>query len=56
MDSWTAFEIDEYCDAFPRIEEEFQGAHDESLAPRGPDLLFALVESFERPAGASHYL
>ncbi|MBA2698667.1 MAG: hypothetical protein H0U61_07835 [Nocardioidaceae bacterium] len=39
MGSCTRFEMGEYSDALPRIEEEFQHALDESLTPRGPGLL-----------------
>ena len=30
-------------DAYPRIEEEFSAVLDQSLEPRGPDLLYDLV-------------
>jgi len=40
-------------DAFPRIEEEFHAALEESLAPRGPDVLYDLVARLGLPRGAS---
>jgi len=52
MDASTPFELGESYDAFPRIEEEFQAALDESLIPRGPDLLFGLVGDLRLPAAA----
>jgi SAM-dependent methyltransferase len=39
-------------DAFPRIEEAFQGRLDESLDPRGPEALYDLVAGLGLPAGA----
>lgn len=39
-------------DAYPRIEPEMIAAVDESLKPRGPDLLYALVAGMALPAGA----
>ncbi len=41
-----------YADS-PRIEEEFQAVLDESLHPRGPDVLYEVVEGLGLPAGAS---
>lgn len=38
---------------FPRVEERFGLALDLSLAPRGPSMLFDLVESLGLPAGAA---
>jgi len=52
MDASTPFELGESYDAFPRIEEEFQAALDESLILRGPDLLFGLVGDLRLPAAA----
>jgi SAM-dependent methyltransferase len=40
----------ESYEEFPRIEEAFRAALDESLRPRGPDLLYELVQGFELPA------
>src|SRR5262245_338360 len=37
---------------FERIEEAFHAALDESLQPRGPDVLYDLVASFGLPEGA----
>jgi len=39
-------------DTFPRIEAEFQAALDRSLNPRGPDVLYELVEEMGLPAGS----
>jgi SAM-dependent methyltransferase len=43
----------EFYDSFPRIEEAFQEALDESLHPRGPDFLYEIVSSLGLPPGAS---
>jgi ubiquinone/menaquinone biosynthesis C-methylase UbiE len=43
----------EFYDDYPRIEEAFQAALDESLHPRGPDLLYEIVAGRGLPAGAS---
>jgi SAM-dependent methyltransferase len=48
--TWT---VEQSYDEFPRIEEEFQRALDESLSPRGPDSLFDIVAALGLPAGAS---
>jgi SAM-dependent methyltransferase/shikimate kinase len=47
-DTW----LDEHYDAFPRIEEQFAEALDESLDPRGPELLYDLVGGFGLPPGS----
>jgi len=39
-------------DTFPRIEEEFGRALDESLDPRGPDVVYEVAASLGLPAGA----
>jgi SAM-dependent methyltransferase len=39
-------------DAFPRIEESFHAALDESLHPRGTELLYDLVRDMGLPAGS----
>lgn len=39
-------------DAYPRVEEEFQAALDESLAPRGFQMLYELVAEMGLPAGS----
>jgi SAM-dependent methyltransferase len=44
---------DELSDAFEKIEEDFLEALDESLAPRGPGLLFDLVGTLGLPAGSA---
>jgi SAM-dependent methyltransferase len=42
----------EIFDAFPRIEEEFHEALEESLQPRGPDILYDVAAELDLPAGA----
>ena len=44
--------IDWSYDVYPRIEERFLAALDESLAPRGPELLYELVAGIGLPPGA----
>ena len=44
--------LDSY-DNYPRIEEAFQVALDESLNPRGPDVLYEIVGRQGLPEGAS---
>ncbi len=44
--------LERFYDAYPRIEEAFRAALDESLQPRGPDLLYELVRDFELPPGS----
>jgi SAM-dependent methyltransferase len=39
-------------DEFPRIEEEFGRALDESLEPRGPDVVYEVAASLGLPSGA----
>jgi len=46
------FSLDDFYDAYPRIEDEFQAALDVSLRPRGPDLLYELVDGLGMPAGS----
>jgi SAM-dependent methyltransferase len=48
-----AWSLDQAYESFPEIEERFQSALDESLDPRGPDLLFDLVAAFELPPGST---
>ncbi len=40
-------------DAFPRIEDAFHQALEESLDPRGPDVLYDLLAELELPRGSS---
>ena len=47
------FTFEEFYDAYPRVEEEFQAALDESLSPRGPDLMYDLVRDLELAPGSS---
>lgn len=46
--SWLA----QSYDAFPRIEEAFHAALDESLNPRGPELLYDIVGGMGLPRGS----
>jgi SAM-dependent methyltransferase len=48
----VTWSLEQAYDAYPQIEEEFSAALDESLHPRGPDLLFDLVARFGLPPGA----
>jgi SAM-dependent methyltransferase len=41
-----------FYDRYGEIEDELHAALDESLEPRGPDLLYELVAGFELPAGS----
>jgi SAM-dependent methyltransferase len=45
--------LHESYDEFPRIEEDFHEALEESLDPRGPDALYDLVAGFGLPRGAT---
>jgi SAM-dependent methyltransferase len=45
-------QLDESYGEFPRIEEAFRAALDESLQPRGPELLYELVEGLGLPEGS----
>jgi len=45
--------LDEFYDAYPRIEAEFRAALDESLHPRGPELLYEIAGELGLPPGAS---
>jgi SAM-dependent methyltransferase len=47
------FSLDDYYDAYPRVEEAFQRALDVRLGPRGPDLLFELVDGLGLKTGSS---
>jgi SAM-dependent methyltransferase len=44
--------LDESYAEFPRIEEAFRAALDESLRPRSPELLYELVERLGLPEGS----
>jgi SAM-dependent methyltransferase len=44
--------LEQSYDVFARIEPGFRSALDESLAPRGPDMLYDLVEAMHLPGGA----
>jgi ubiquinone/menaquinone biosynthesis C-methylase UbiE len=45
--------LDEFYDDYERIEKRLQVALDESLQPRGPDLLYEIVAGLRLPAGAA---
>ena len=47
------FSLEDFYDAYPRVEEEFQSALDASLNPRGPEMLYDLVRDLRLPQGAS---
>jgi SAM-dependent methyltransferase len=44
--------LNDSYDTYPRIEEEFQSMLDESLHPRGPDVLYDIVASLGLPRGS----
>jgi SAM-dependent methyltransferase len=44
--------LDEFYVEYPRIEQQFLEALDESLEPRGPDLLYELLDAMGLPDGA----
>jgi len=48
-DQWS---LEQFYEAYPQVEEEFEAVLDVSLTPRRPDMLFDLVASFEMPVGA----
>jgi SAM-dependent methyltransferase len=50
MVTWS---LDQAYGIYPTIEEEFSRALDESLAPRGPEMLFDLVAGMSLPQGAT---
>ncbi len=52
MGSISSAFLHEYYDDYPRIEAAFQAALDESLHPRGPELLYEMVSELRLPAGA----
>jgi SAM-dependent methyltransferase len=53
MGSTTSASLDEFYDDYERIEAAFQDALDESLHPRGPDVLYDVVDKLGLPSGAS---
>jgi ubiquinone/menaquinone biosynthesis C-methylase UbiE len=48
-----AWNVDHAYDQFPRIEEEFGAALDQSLDPQGPDQLYDIVAGFRLAPGAA---
>src|SRR5690242_20444211 len=48
--SWS---LEQAYQAFPGIEDEFAAALDQSLLPRGPDVLFDFVAQLDLPAHAA---
>jgi len=47
------FDLETFYDGYPRVEEEFQAALEESLQPRGPEMMYELVAGLELMPGAS---
>lgn len=47
------FSLEQFYDAYPRLENDFQAALDISLNPRGPELLYDLVSDLRLPQGAT---
>jgi SAM-dependent methyltransferase len=47
----TSFDLVGFYDAYPRLEEQFQATLDESVHPRGPELLYDLVGGFDLAPG-----
>lgn len=52
MEDPDGFELSAFYEEFPRVEEAFRTALDESLSPRGPELLVDLVEAMRLPPDA----
>ncbi len=48
--SWS---LGQAYDEFPRIEDEFSAALDQSMNPRGPDVLYDLVAELNLPVHAA---
>jgi len=48
----VTWSLEQAYDVYPRIEQEFSAALDESLHPRGPDLLFDLVATLGLAPGS----
>jgi SAM-dependent methyltransferase len=53
LSSADEFSLEQSYDAFPRVEEAFRSVLDESLNPRGPELLYDIVNRLGFSAGAS---
>ncbi len=53
MNPICSFDLAAHYDAYPRLEEDFEAALDESLRPRGPELLYDLAGELGLPPGAS---
>ncbi len=45
--------LEQFYDRYPRVEHEFLAVLDMSLQPRGPELLYDLVQAFGLPAGST---
>jgi predicted TPR repeat methyltransferase len=52
VDALPDFDLRAFYDDYPRIEDQLETALDESLAPRGPELLFDVVRGMGLPAGS----
>jgi predicted TPR repeat methyltransferase len=44
--------VEQFYDEYPRIEAEFRSELDKSLNPRGPDVLFDLIDEMGLPSGS----
>ena len=49
----VGWSLDQAYDEFPRIEDEFSAALDQSMSPRGPDVLYDLVAELNLPVHAA---
>ena len=45
--------LEEFYDDYPRVEEAFQAVLDESLHPRGPEMLYEMVSNLGLRPGAN---
>ena len=52
MNADSLFSLEEFYDAYPRIEAEFQATLDTSLNPRGPELLYDMVSALGLGTGS----
>jgi SAM-dependent methyltransferase len=53
MNSGRRFSLEQFYDAYPRVETAFEAALDASLQPRGPELLYDLVAELRLQPGAA---
>jgi SAM-dependent methyltransferase len=52
VDALPDFDLRAFYDDYPRIEDRLETALDESLGPRGPELLFEVVRGMGLPSGS----